>query len=111
MITQPHNITGCMGGTAVFTCVMRLNNVRINTDNIAWWRRRIDQNSETQPIKENNKFNITNNINEKILTSVLVITGLRSGLEGPYWLGMANSTRWSDVAFLSILLNGMYVIM
>ena len=40
-----------------------------------------------------------------------MITGLRATYAGPYWLGMANGTQLSNVAFLSIVPNGMYVIM
>ena len=113
VITQPHNVTGCLGGTAVFTCVMKFNNMWVNTDGITWWRRRIDDASANTSlsIKENPRFNIINNINETTLTSVLMITALRTAFIGPYWLGMVDGTQLSNVAFLSIVPNGMYVIM
>ena len=97
----------------MFTCVMKFNNVWVNTDGITWWRRRIDDASANTSlsIKENPRFNIINNINETTLTSVLMITALRTAFIGPYWLGMVDGTQLSNVAFLSIVPNGMYVIM
>ena len=109
VITQPRNVTGCVGGTALFTCVMRSNNVSISEEDIKWWRRRNDQSTEPQIIETqgNNVFSITSNISGGTLTSVLMINVLRQAFIGPYWLGMADGTQLSDVAFLSITPSGM----
>ena len=110
VITQPHNTTGCVRGTAMFTCVMNVT-VNISTDNIKWWRIRIDNGSPPEEIKTqgNNVFSITNSISGRMLTSVLMITGLRSAHVGPYWLKVADGTQMSDMAFLSIIPSGTYV--
>ena len=109
VITQPHNVSGCMGGTVMLTCVMRFQNVNISKEDIEWWRRRIDQNNNTEIIKPQGTtaFSITSNISGGTLTSVLMINSLRSQLIGPYWLEIADGTQMSDVAFLSIVPSGM----
>ena len=112
MITQPHNTTGCVGGTAMFTCVVHVT-VDLSTNNIKWWRKRIDNNSPSDEIRTqgNNVWNITNSISGEMLTSVLMITGLTSVHIGPYWLEVADGTQliMSDMAFFSIILSGTYV--
>ena len=112
VITQPTNVSGCVGGTAMFTCVMRFENVSVNEEGIKWWRRRNDQPTKKLKIIEtqgNKFFSITSNISGETLTSVLMINVLRSTLIGPYWLEMADDTQLSDVAFLSIAPSGMCV--
>ena len=116
VITQPNNVTGCVGGTAMFTCKMESKSVNINIismEDITWWRRRMDDGSYTpQPIRTqgNNLFSITSNISGGILSSVLMVTDLRSAFIGPYWVGITGGERHiplSDMAFLSIVPNGM----
>ena len=113
MITQPRNVSGCVGGTAMFTCVMRFQNVSISKEDIKWWRITTDHatNQWYLPIRLQGTtvFNITSNISGERLTSVLIINGLRSQFIGPYWLEMANGTQISDVAFLSIAPSGMCI--
>ena len=112
MVTQPHNTTGCVGGTEMFTCIVNVT-VNISTDDIKWWRRRIDSDSSPNKIitQGNYVFNITNNISGGMLTSVLMITGLRSSHVGPYWVEVADDTQliMSDMAFLSIVLSGTHL--
>ena len=110
MITQPHNTTGCIGGTAMFTCVINAT-VNISTDNIQWWRKRINHNSMPNEIKAlaSNIFSVTNSNNGRTITSVLIITVLRSDLMGPYWLKVADGTQMSDMAFLIIVPRGTYM--
>ena len=110
MVTQPHNTTGCVGGTAMFTCVMNVT-VNIRTDDIKWWRKRIDNDSPRDeiPTQGSNLFSTASSINGGILTSVLIITNLRLLFIGPYWLEVADGIGSSDSAFLSIIPNGMYV--
>ena len=112
VVTQPRNTTGCVGGTAMFTCVMNIT-VNKSTDNIKWWRRRIDDDSPSIEIKTQgtNLFSITRTISGGTLTSILMITNLRLAFVGPYWLKMANSTQLTDKAFLSIVPSGTYVCM
>ena len=109
VITQPRNVSGCVGGTAMFTCVMRFNYVNISKEDIKWWRIRIDSTSEPLIVSAQTirLFSITSNIDEGILTSVLMINVLRTAFIGLYWLGMADGTQLSDVAFLSIVPSGM----
>ena len=110
MITQPHNVTGCVGGTAMFFCKMRFQNVNLSKEDIKWWRRRFDfPNMDPQIIttQGNTIFSITSNISGGTLTTVLMISRLSSARVGPYWLGMTNGTQLSDVAFLSIVPSGM----
>ena len=112
VITQPHNVSGCVGGTAMFTCVMRFKNVNISKEDIRWWRGRINQSTNKHlliRIQGNTAFSITSNISGETLTSVLMINGLRSAFIGPYWAEMADGTQLSDVAFLSIAPSGMCV--
>ena len=95
----------------MFTCVMNTT-VNISIDSINWWRIRIDI-GYSLPLqirtRSNNIFSIASNISGGILTSVLMITGLRSALIGPYWVEVANGTQLSDMAFLSIVASGTYV--
>ena len=111
MITQPNNVTGYVGGTAMFTCKMESKNVNVSMEDIMWWRRRIDDDSYIpRPIRTqgNNVFSIISNISGGILTSVLMITDLRTAFIGPYWVGMTGGERHfplSDMAFLSIVPN------
>ena len=112
MITQPHNVTGCVGRTVMFTFVMEFQNVSISIEDVKWWRRRIDDASNISLLvdtKGNNLFSITSNIINETLTSVLMITELRSGFTGPYWLEVADGAQMimSAVAFLSIGPSGM----
>ena len=109
VITQPSNVTGCVGGTAVFTCKMESKNVNISMEGILWWRKRIDDSSLPLLISTQgtNLFNITSNSNGGILTSVLMITDLRAAFIGPYWVEKTDGEQLSDMAFLSIVPNGM----
>ena len=113
MITQPHNVSGCVGGTAMFTCVMRLQNVNISKEDIKWWRIANDHANNQKrlriPTHGTIAFSITSNISGDTLTTILMINGLKSNFIGPYWLGMDGDTQLSDVAFLSITPNGTYV--
>ena len=111
MITQPHNVTGCEGGTAMFTCVMRFHNVNISKEDIKWWRRTFTEGRKTIWTQGNKIFRITRNIIEGTLTTILMINDLRSHFMGPYWLEMADGTQLSDMAFLSIIPNGTYVLL
>ena len=111
VITQPHNVTGCAGGTVMFFCKIRFQNVVISKEDIKWWRRRFDvRNMDPQVIRTqgNNILSITSNIAGGTLTTVLMISRLSLARVGPYWLGMTNGTQLSDVAFLSITPSGMY---
>ena len=94
----------------MFTCVVHVT-VNISTDDIQWWRRRIDYNFPPEEVKTqgNNLFSITNNISGGMLTSVLMVAGLRSAHMGPYWLKVADGTQMSDMAFLTIVPSGTYV--
>ena len=108
VITQPHNVSGCLGGTAMFTCVINIENMNIDTQDIKWWTSRIDD--AAHEIKENNLFIITSNISGSVLKTVLMITLLRSAHVGQYWVGMVDDTKLSNVAYLSIIaLNGMCI--
>ena len=110
MITQPHNVSGCLGGTAMFTCVINIENMNIDTQDIKWWTVRIGD--AAQEIKETNLFIITSNISGGVLKTVLMITLLRSAHVGQYWVGMVADTKLSNVAYLRIIApNGMYIIM
>ena len=108
VITHPNNVSGCVGGTAVFTCIMRFQNVIISKEDIKWWT--IRSSKRLIRTQGTNTFSITSNISGGTLSTVLMINGLRSALIGPFWLGMANGTQLSDVAFLSITPSGMYTV-
>ena len=115
MITQPDNATVCEGGAADFTCVINITNVS-ESIGVKWWRIRKDQNSGnvsigTQGITRHNVINNINNIND-ILTSVLMITDVRTTDIGPYWCVLITNelTIASNMAFLNIAPNGMYII-
>lgn len=94
----------------MFTCVMNVT-VNMDTNNIKWWRRRIDNDSPSEEIKTsgNKLFSIANNNNGGILTSVLMINGLRSAFIGPYWVKMTDGAQLSEMAFLGVVQSGMYV--
>ena len=112
MITQPDNTTACEGGTAIFTCVVDMHTASIDTEDTNWWRKRVDQNSS--PIKiafTAFGHRTVNSINGYRLTSLLMITNVKSTHIGPYWLKFNESTNLSDVAYLSVTPNGMYVCM
>ena len=114
VITQPDNTTTCEGGTAVFTCVVDILNVNINTVDIRWWRIRLDQtSSQPLPVTETvTKYTISNSINEHRVTSVLMITDVGSEHMGPYWPGLIDKKQLCSMAFLSITLqNGTYMCM
>ena len=96
----------------MFTFVMEFQNVNISTEDVKWWRRRIDDASNRSLLidtKGNSLFSITSNVINETLTSVLMINGLRSGFTGPYWLEVADDAQpiMSAVAFLSIGPSGM----
>ena len=111
VITQPRNVTGCVGGSAMFTCMMEFQNVSIRRKDIKWWRKRTDVAPDTHLLlRENLRLCVTTNISEGILISVLMMTELKPSFVGPYWLGMANDTQLSDMAFLNIIPHGMYAI-
>ena len=110
MITQPDNTTTCVGGTAVFTCVMDILNVNISTVDIRWWRMRISLPQSPLPVAEAVKrYTISNSINEHRVTSVVTITDVRLLDMGPYWPGLTDDKQLCNMAFLSILENGMCV--
>ena len=110
VITQPRNVNGCVGGAAMFTCVMRFQNVNISKEDIKWWRIANDHSNNQQRLlirtQGTTAFSITSNISGETLTTVLMINGLKSVFIGQYWLGMADGTQLSDVAFLSITPSG-----
>ena len=108
VITQPDNITVCEGGTAVFTCVMDILNVSINTEDINWWRIRIDHKGLTEITETVTRYTISNDINGHELTSALMITNVRLGDMGPYWPGLIDDNQLCSMAFLSTV-NGTYV--
>ena len=111
VITQPDNTTVCERGTAVFTCVMDISNINISAEDIRWWRMRIDSFPSTQPIQGAvNRYTISNDINEHRVTSVLMITNVRLVDMGPYWPGLTDDKQLCNMAFLSILQNGMCVL-
>ena len=108
VITQPDNTTTCEGGIVVFTCVIDIRNVNISTEDIRWWRIREDINKVAMLPPSFKRYNITNNISELRLTSVLMITDVRLVDLGSYWLGLTIfNERLCNKAFLSI---GMYTI-
>ena len=112
VISEPRNVTGCASRTAMFTCVMKFQNVNISTVDVKWWRRRNDGIfHDPLPINTQgtNVFSITSSVSGGMLTSTLMITSLKSAHVGPYWFGMANGTRLSAVAFLSIVPSGMCI--
>ena len=110
VITQPDNITVCEGGTAVFTCVMDILNANISTEDIRWWRMRINHNSLTKITETVTRYTISNDINEHRVTSVLMITNVRLADMGPYWPGLIDDNQLCSMAFLNVVLqNGMCV--
>ena len=103
---QPDNVTVCLGGTAVFTCVMDISNVTINKGDVKWWRIRTDQSSGILPLSESTaRYKVTNTINNQRLNSTLIIANVISTLSGPYWPGRTENSHLCEMAFLSI--NGM----
>ena len=96
----------------MFTCVMDIRKVNISTEDIRWWRIRLYLNS-SKPLQLSRavkKYNISNDINEHRVTSVLMITNVRLADMGPYWLGLNNDKPLCSMAFLSIVLqNGMCI--
>ena len=113
VITQPDNTTVCEGGTAVFTCTMNITNATINTMDAKWWRIRTDLNNDSVDVPVSThalpRLNINNSISQNTLTSVLMITNVKSSHIGPYWcvLMITNElTMASNMAFLNIVPNG-----
>ena len=98
----------------MFTCViMRFQNVNVSKEDIKWWRVTNDhannQQRQTISTQGTNAFSITINTSGETLTAVLMINNLKSNFVGPYWVGMADGTQLSDVAFLSIAPSGMCI--
>ena len=110
VITQPDNTTVCEGGTVVFTCVMDILNVNISTVDIRWWRMRIRSLSPLLITEVVKRYNISNYTNEHRVTSVLTITDVIPLDTGPYWPGLTDDKQICNMAFLSILQNGMCVL-
>ena len=113
IITQPDNITACVGRTAVFTCVIDIN----DADNIGWWRIRKDhKNNSTTPlmIPSNTPFfEINNSVIGDNLRTDLMIFNLKSTHMGPYFLEFmdtSDNTIRSTMGFLNIVPDqyGMY---
>ena len=101
----------------MFTCVIDTSNVNVSTEDISWWRKRRDHNnnllSDPSMITQhgNKRVRIFNRNTVGNLTSVLLITEVRTSDAGPYWLSLMdteNSTITSTMAFLSIAPNGMH---
>ena len=114
VIDQPDNVTVCLGGTVVFTCVMDITNVSISEEDVKWWRIRTDhaQSSikvRTQLPKNTRRYKVTNTINNKRLNSTLMITNVISTLNGSYWPGLMENSELCDMAFLSIIGKTNYV--
>ena len=108
VIIQPDNATTCEQGSVVFTCVMDIQNVNISKENVKWWRTRINDHEKYLVIAPAVKrYSITNSINEQILTSVLMIGDVRKEDVGPYWPGLTGEDTLCNMAFLSIVPNGM----
>ena len=117
IITQPDNITACVGRTAVFTCVIGINNVH----DIGWWRIRkdhINDQSATPITIPNNTqfFKIINHVIGDNLRSDLMFFNLKSTHMGPYFLKFMdtnNNTIRSTLGFLNIVPDqyGTYVSM
>ena len=97
----------------MFTFVMEFQNVNISIEDIKWQRNRTDDAYVNNPqiirTLGSNLFSITSSISAGMLTSVLMITGLRSAHVGPYWVEVADGAQliMSAVAFLSIGPSGM----
>ena len=110
MITQPENATACVGGTAMFTCVMDIHNINISAKDVYWWRIRTDNNNPYPLILKHcfPRLNISTSINGHRLTSILIIYDVTSVFNGPYWLGLFSTEGSSDKAYLSITANGMH---
>ena len=115
MIAQPVNTTVCVGETAMFTCVLDIQNVSMDMRRnyyVRWCRTRIDENFHASnisiPQRGTPRFNITNTISNNTLTSFLNITDVIWAHRGPYWLKW-NNEDISNMAFLSITSNGTYV--
>ena len=85
--------------------------MNISKEDIKWWRIANDHSNNQQRLlirtQGTTAFSITSNISGETLTTVLMINGLKSVFIGQYWLGMADGTQLSDVAFLSITPSGM----
>ena len=116
MITQPDNTTVCEGGTAVFTCEMDILNVNVSLVDVKWWRIRTDQPSINIPVNTHGlvRFSVNNSISQDTLTSALMITNVRSTDIGSYWFVLMINNELmmaSNMAFLNIVPNGMYVCM
>ena len=116
VFTHPGNTTVCEGGTAVFTCVMNIENVMISENDISWWTMRRDHNNNAlEPAMINVagvlKLNISNDIKQRKVTSIFTITDVRQNYVGPYWLILmvSNEQTRSNTAFLNIAPNGTYI--
>ena len=86
--------------------------MNISIEDIKWQRNRTDDDSVNPQIimtQGNNLISITSNISGGMLTSVLMITHLRSAHVGPYWVKVADDAQliMSAVAFLRIGPSGM----
>ena len=95
----------------MFTCVIEIQNTNTTVNDVKWKRTRTDQNRIITISPHNPSHTIVNTISEHTLTSVIMITGLSSAHMGPYWLeiGEDGNRTLSDVVYLSIALNGMFV--
>ena len=94
----------------MFTCVVDIQNTNITANDVKWQRNRTDQNRIISMISPHSPgHTIVNNISEHTLTSVIMITDLRSVHMGPYWLEISEDRNrtLSDVAYLSIAPDGM----
>ena len=116
VITHPDDTSTCLEGTAVFTCVLDIQNVSISTEDIGWWRKRIDQNNQNKsvPLVVNpfvTRYSVNNTLSGRRLTSVLTITKVTLSDMGPYYLGLDDAQELSNMAYLNIISNGMHVCM
>jgi len=73
---QPSNVTVCIGGVAVFTCVVDKNGTNVTSDDVTWEQIRVGGGTSTLSTSIRGvPFNITTTISGDILTSTLTITG------------------------------------
>ena len=76
--TQPSDVTLCAEGVAVFTCVVDRNGTNITSSNVTWQQIRVGGGISTLSTSQRGvPFNITTTIAGDILTSVLMITGVK----------------------------------
>ena len=91
VMSEPDDITTCIGERAVFTCVLNTTDSNITNNDVQWYRF-IKSNSTTVMVDQHGEsINFITHTTGNTINSTLIITNTRTSYNGSFWVGTRSS--------------------